>query len=48
MKIIIRNETPEDYRQVEILIRERYWNVYRPGCLEHFAIYELRTYPALV
>ena len=32
---IIRPETPEDYRQVESLTRDAFWNVYRPGCLEH-------------
>ena len=35
MKMIIRNETEADYRAVETLIRESFWNVYRPGCLEH-------------
>lgn len=48
MKTIIRNETPEDYREVENLIRESFWNVYRPGCLEHFVIHELRRDPAFV
>ena len=48
MKTIIRKETPADYRQVENLIRESFWNVYRPGCLEHFVIHELRKDPAFV
>ena len=48
MDIIIRNETPADYREVEYLIRESFWNVYRPGCLEHFVIHELRNDPAFV
>lgn len=48
MKTIIRKETPSDYRQVENLIRESFWNVYRPGCLEHFVIHELRNDPAFV
>ena len=38
----IRNEKKEDYRAVENLIRESYWNVYRPGCLEHYVIHKLR------
>ena len=41
MKTIIRKETPSDYREVENLVRESFWNVYRPGCLEHFVIHEL-------
>lgn len=48
MKITFRNETPNDYREVEHLIRESFWNVYRPGCLEHFVIHELRRDPAFV
>lgn len=48
MKIIIRKETPNDYREVENLVRESFWNVYRPGCLEHFVIHELRNDPAFV
>ena len=48
MKTIIRNETPADYRAVENLTRESFWNVYRPGCLEHFVIHELRNDPAFV
>ena len=31
MSIIIRNETPADYRAVENLTRESFWNVYRPA-----------------
>ena len=40
--VTIRNETPQDYRAVETLIRESFWNVYRPGCLEHYVIHTLR------
>ncbi len=39
---IIRLETPADYAEVEYLIRESFWNVYRPGCLEHYVIHCLR------
>lgn len=46
--IIIRNETPADYRTVENLTREAFWNVYRPGCLEHYVLHTLRTDPAFV
>ena len=44
----IRLETAEDYRKVENLIRESFWNVYRPGCSEHYVIHVLREDPALV
>ena len=44
----IRLEKPEDYREVENLIRESFWNVYRPGCSEHYVIHVLRDDPAFV
>ena len=44
----IRLERPEDYRVVETLVREAFWNVYRPGCLEHFVLHCLRNDPAFV
>ena len=46
--IIIRNETPNDHRTVEELVRESFWNVYRPGCYEHYALHVLRDDPAFV
>ena len=46
--IIIRRETEKDHRAVENLIRESFWNVYRPGCLEHYVIHHLRNDPAFV
>ena len=44
----IRLEQPEDYREVENLTREAFWNVYRPGCVEHFVLHRLRSDPDLV
>ena len=44
----IRLERTEDYREVENLVRESFWNVYRPGCSEHFVIHVLRDDPAFV
>ena len=46
--IEIRLEREEDYRTVETLIRESFWNVYRPGCSEHYVIHVLRNDPAFV
>ena len=45
---IIRPEKQEDYREVENLIRESFWNIYRPGCSEHYVIHVLRNDPAFV
>ncbi len=44
----IRLERTEDYREVENLVREAFWNVYRPGCSEHYVIHVLRDDPAFV
>ncbi len=44
----IRLEKKEDYRAVENLVRESFWNVYRPGCSEHYVIHVLREDPAFV
>ena len=46
--VIIRSERPDDARAVENLVREAFWNVYRPGCLEHYALHRLRTHPAFI
>jgi putative acetyltransferase len=45
---IIRRETEKDYRQVETLTREAFWNVYRPGCLEHYVLHLYRDRPDFV
>ena len=44
----IRPEKKGDYREVENLVRESFWNVYRPGCSEHYVIHVLRDDPAFV
>ena len=44
----IRLEKQEDYRETENLVREAFWNVYRPGCSEHYVIHVLRDDPAFV
>ena len=44
----IRHEEEKEYREVENLVREAFWNVYRPGCLEHYVLHQLRSDPAFV
>lgn len=44
----IRFEEEKDYREVENLVRESFWNVYRPGCYEHLVIHNLRDDPDFV
>ena len=46
--IEIRLEKKEEQQKVENLVRESFWNVYRPGCLEHYVLHQLRNDPAFV
>ena len=46
--VIIRSEKKAEYRKVENLVRESFWNVYKPGCSEHFVLHVLRDDPAFV
>lgn len=46
--ITIRIEKKEDHHEVENLVRESFWNVYRPGCLEHYVLNRLRDDPDFV
>ncbi len=45
---IIRHEEKKDYREVENLVRESFWNVYRPGCMEHYVLMKFRDNPDFV
>ena len=45
---IIRLERTEEHRETETLVREAFWNVYRPGCLEHYVLNQLRNDKAFV
>ena len=38
----IRLESENDYMEVEELVRDSFWNVYRPGAYEHFIVHNLR------
>lgn len=39
----IRLETPDDYRESENMTREAFWNMYRPGCDEHYVLHCYRN-----
>ena len=45
---IIRLEKTEEHRETEALVREAFWNMYRPGCLEHYVLNQLRNDKAFV
>lgn len=42
IKIIIRNEREEDYKEVETMIRDAFYNLYVPGCAEHYVAHVIR------
>ena len=44
----IRLEQPADFREVENLTREAFWNVYAPGCIEHFVLHHYRNNPDFI
>ena len=46
--VIIRRERPCDYREVENLTREAFWNVYRPGCWEHYLLHQYRSHEGFI
>lgn len=47
-EIVFRTERKEEHRQVEELVRESFWDVYRPGCLEHYVLHCLRGHADFV
>lgn len=47
-KIVFRTERKEEHRQVEELVRESFWDVYRPGCVEHYVLHCLREHADFV
>lgn len=43
-KLLIRNESESDYRAVEELTREAFWNLHTPGCNEHYLVHVIREH----
>ena len=46
--IQIRLERKEERQSVENLVREAFWNMYRPGCLEHYVLHRMRSHPDFI
>ena len=46
--LILRSENEKDYRAVEELTREAFWNVYAPGASEHYFVHTMRTHPDFI
>ena len=47
-QITLRKERPDDFETIANVIREAFWNVYQPGCTEHFIVERLRHSPAFI
>lgn len=45
MELELRRERPEDYREVESLTREAFWDVHVRGCVEHYLAHVMRSHP---
>lgn len=48
MNLSIRLEKENDYRSVEYVTREAFWNIYKPGCDEHLIVHKIRKVPAFI
>lgn len=48
MQIQVRNEIPQDNRTVEEIARDAFWNLYFPGCHEHFVVHQMRKHPDFI
>ena len=48
MNIKLRLEQPSDYKEVENLTREAFWNVNVPGCDEHYLVHTIRNCNAFI
>lgn len=46
--LTIRLETEKDYRIVENVTREAFWNIYAPGCNEHYFVHMMRAHKDFV
>ncbi len=48
MNISIRPEEENDFKNVEHMIREAFWDLYQPGCVEHLIAHNMRKSPDFV
>ena len=46
--IAIRNEEEAEWRVVEELTRDSFWNYFQPGADEHFLLHKLREHPDFI
>ena len=47
-KMFLRPERPGEYREMEQLVRDAFWDKFSPGCCEHLVVHKMRTAPAVL
>lgn len=48
MTMTIRATRPDDFRSTEELLRDAFWDLYRPGCVEHLLAHQARDTTGLL
>ena len=48
IQVLIRNELPSDYDRVEEITRKAFYNMYIPGCTEHYLVRTMRSHPDFI
>lgn len=48
MEILISRTTAKDFFQTENITRESFWNLYKPGCVEHLILHNMRKGKAYI
>lgn len=48
MNISIRQENEKDFRTIEELTREAFWDLYKPGCDEHLVVHKMRNVESFI
>jgi predicted N-acetyltransferase YhbS len=48
MNISIRHEEEKDFRTIEELTREAFWDLYKPGCDEHLVVHKMRNVESFI
>ena len=46
--LTIRNETQADRQAVEEITRRAFYNIYAPGCVEHYLVHIMRDHPDFI
>lgn len=48
MNITVRNITEKDHYDIELVVKRAFWNLYMPGCDEHYLVHRLWNEPCYI